>query len=110
MTGKQKCEYLKFIRDLIAEKNNINYHSQECGFSGECLGTCPKCEEELKYLSDKIEEKKSKGESIVLDEYDEICLNSTDYDEVHKPPLIMTMGSIIGDYLEYIEEQQSNDR
>ena len=82
MNGKQKCDYLKRIRVKIAEKNNIEYHIEDCNFHGECLGTCPKCEKELKYLNGKIEEKRSKGETIKLDEFELINLTSTEYEEI----------------------------
>ena len=76
MTGKQKCDYLRKIRKSIAEDNNIEYYTEDCNFHGECLGTCPKCEEELKYLNDKIEEKRKNGEKIILDSDNVKYLNS----------------------------------
>ena len=58
MTGKEKCNYLKQLRNSIAKKNNIEYESEECKFKGNCKGTCPKCEVELKELTKKINDKK----------------------------------------------------
>lgn len=58
MTGKEKCNYLKQLRNSIAKKNNIEYVSEECRFKGNCKGTCPKCEAELKELTKKINDKK----------------------------------------------------
>jgi len=43
--------------------NNIEFISEECSQVGPCAGTCDKCDEEAKYLSDelsKIPEKKQK--------------------------------------------------
>jgi len=48
--GKQVCKTLKEIRQTIAEKNDIQYETTECHFDGECQGTCPKCDAELRYL------------------------------------------------------------
>ena len=50
MLGKQKCRILKEIRQRIADENDIPYVTRECSFQGECRGTCPRCESELRYL------------------------------------------------------------
>ena len=50
MSGKQKCRILKEIRQRIADENDIPYVTRECTYQGECLGTCPRCESELRYL------------------------------------------------------------
>ncbi|MGN1410996.1 MAG: hypothetical protein ACI4WH_00610 [Oscillospiraceae bacterium] len=84
MTGKQKCDYLRRMRIKIAEENGIEYQTDKCNFSGECLGTCPKCEEELRYLNSKIDEKISKGEKVNLDEFEKINLTSTEYEEIYR--------------------------
>ena len=48
MTGKEKCKLLKAIRREIAETNGIVYLTSECTFEGECKGTCPKCDAEIR--------------------------------------------------------------
>lgn len=48
--GKSKCDYLKKIRENIAKHYGIPFQTKECGFEGECKGTCPKCEQEVRYL------------------------------------------------------------
>jgi hypothetical protein len=48
--GKNKCDYLKKIRENIAKHYGIPFQTKECGFEGECKGTCPKCEQEVRYL------------------------------------------------------------
>ena len=48
--GKQKCNTLKTIRLKIARANGIDFHPAECRHQGPCLGTCPACDEEIKYL------------------------------------------------------------
>ena len=84
MDGREKCELLNNIRQKIAEKNNIEFTVYECTFEGECSGTCPKCESEIRYLEKELEKKQSKGEKIniigIFDEKPEICVN-TDYND-----------------------------
>lgn len=48
--GKQTCKILKEIRRQIAEANDIDFITSECQYKGDCLGTCPKCESEVRYL------------------------------------------------------------
>jgi len=50
MSGKEKCKILKEIRRRIADENDIPYITKECTFQGNCSGTCPRCESELRYL------------------------------------------------------------
>ena len=50
MFGKKKCKILKEIRKKIAEENDIPYVTRECTHKGECSGTCPRCEQELREL------------------------------------------------------------
>lgn len=59
--GKKICNALKEIRKRIADANGIPYESEECRHEGDCLGTCPKCEDELRYLQEKIEERAMLG-------------------------------------------------
>ena len=54
MSGKQKCRILKEIRQRIADENDIPYITRECTFQGECSGTCPRCESELRYLEEQL--------------------------------------------------------
>ena len=49
-SGKDICKQLKTIRQSIAEENGIPLEDHECGFKGECSGTCPHCEAEVAYL------------------------------------------------------------
>ena len=64
--GKKICETLKGVRKKIAEANGIEYEPTECRHTGDCLGTCPKCESELRYIEGEIEKRKSAGKSVVL--------------------------------------------
>ena len=54
MLGKQKCKILKEIRQRIADENDIPYITKECTFHGDCSGTCPRCESELRYLEKQL--------------------------------------------------------
>ena len=40
---------------MIAKKHNIpGYEFKECGYTGECNGTCPACDKELQDLTNKV--------------------------------------------------------
>lgn len=54
--GKEKCELLKSIRLLVADKYGLDYKPSECTHQGDCSGTCPKCDAELKDLQRQLEE------------------------------------------------------
>lgn len=66
MTGKQRCKILKDIRKGIAEENGIEFITSECKHKGDCLGTCPKCESELRYLEKEIERRRKLGNVITV--------------------------------------------
>ena len=57
MKGKKRCKILKEIRRQIAENNDIEFITSECKHQGDCLGTCPKCEAELRYLERELEKR-----------------------------------------------------
>ena len=64
--GKKKCEILKTVRCQVARKNGIPYTYTECTYQGECRGTCPKCEEELRYLTRELEKLKQSGKQVAV--------------------------------------------
>lgn len=64
--GKKKCEILKTVRCQVAKKNGIPYTYTECTYQGECRGTCPKCEEELRYLTRELEKLKQSGKQVAV--------------------------------------------
>ena len=66
MTGKQKCKALKEIRAKIAEENDIAYAVEECSHKGNCKGTCPRCEAELRYLERELEKRKSFDRKVAV--------------------------------------------
>lgn len=61
VSGKSVCKTLKDIRKSMADINDIEYEPAECHFEGDCPGTCPKCEEELKMLSEQLQIPKKNG-------------------------------------------------
>ena len=66
MKGKEKCKALKEIRRQIAENNDINYVVEECKHKGECRGTCPKCEAEVRYLERELERRRNLGKKVAI--------------------------------------------
>ena len=66
MLGKQKCKILKEIRQRIADENDIPYVTRECRFQGECKGTCPRCEAELRYLEQQLALRASLGKRVTV--------------------------------------------
>lgn len=66
MTGKEKCRALKQIRKAIADSNGIEYAIEECPFQGECKGTCPKCEDELRNLEKELEKRQRLGKAVAI--------------------------------------------
>ena len=59
--GKSTCKLLKDIRQQIADANGISYQPKECHHKGACAGTCPACEEEIRYLERKLKARKGNG-------------------------------------------------
>ena len=59
--GKNTCKLLKDIRQQIADANGISYQPKECHHKGDCAGTCPACEAEIRYLEAQLRERKRKG-------------------------------------------------
>ena len=59
--GKSTCKLLKDIRQQIADANGISYQPKECQHKGNCAGTCPACEEEIRYLEGELKARKGNG-------------------------------------------------
>lgn len=90
MNGKDICQMLKAVRREIAEKYDLHYEPAECNHQGDCSGTCPLCDAELKDLESQLE---AKGISRV--EID------TQINE--------KINQLREEYLRRLEKQQSND-
>lgn len=66
MNGKTKCKILKQIRAEIAKCNDIDYVTSECQYQGECTGTCPKCEGEVRYLEQELRKRRQAGKTVAV--------------------------------------------
>ena len=64
--GKQTCKILKDIRKQIAAENDIDLVISECTYQGDCLGTCPKCEAEVRYLERELDKRQRLGKAAVI--------------------------------------------
>ena len=59
--GRAICKVLKDVRQKIANENGISYHPEKCHHKGECTGTCPGCEKEIRYLEEQLKNKQHSG-------------------------------------------------
>ena len=66
MTGKNKCKMLKDIRRQIAADTDIEFVTSECKYQGECTGTCPKCEAEVRYLEQELAKRQKAGKAVAV--------------------------------------------
>ena len=64
--GKQTCKILKEIRRQIAEANGIEFAASECRYKGDCLGTCPKCEAEVRHLEQQLRARSLAGKAVAI--------------------------------------------
>lgn len=62
--GKQVCRILKDIRVKIAQENDIEFITSECTHKGDCAGTCPKCEAEVRYLESQLARRRASGRNL----------------------------------------------
>ncbi|MCR5193762.1 MAG: carboxypeptidase-like regulatory domain-containing protein [Bacteroidales bacterium] len=66
MNGKDICKELKSLRRQIASDNGIPLDIPECDFKGECNGTCPRCDAELKSLERQLQLRNAIGKAAVI--------------------------------------------
>ena len=64
--GKSICEFLKKIRQQIADANGITYSPTVCTHKGDCAGTCPACESEREYIESQLNKKREIGNPIKI--------------------------------------------
>ncbi len=64
--GKEKCRILKQIRAEIARNNDIEYVIEDCPHQGDCRGTCPKCEAEVRELENKLAARRGLGKKVIV--------------------------------------------
>lgn len=66
MNGKDKCRILKQIRAEIAANNDIAWITEECGHKGNCSGTCPRCEAEVRKLEKELAVRQNLGKVVTI--------------------------------------------
>ena len=64
--GRRTCEVLKEVRRKVAQENNIALTERECTFEGDCRGTCPYCEAEVRYLERELQRRKALGRAVAV--------------------------------------------
>ena len=64
--GKSICNVLKTIRKQVADANEIKYEPRECHHQGECRGTCPACEAEVRYLESQLNIRRQLGKAVAI--------------------------------------------
>ena len=66
MKGKHICQRLKEIRMSIAQANDIDYTPAQCDHKGDCSGTCPQCEKEVRYIERQLLRRNAMGKVAVV--------------------------------------------
>ena len=64
--GKEVCKRLKKVRREIAEANDITLIQEECKHKGDCQGTCPKCEQEVRFLEGELVKRSKLGKAVSI--------------------------------------------
>ena len=57
---------LKTIRKQVADANEIKYEPRECHYEGECRGTCPACEAEVRYIERELDLRRQLGKAVAI--------------------------------------------
>ena len=66
MNGKKICRSLREIRCRIAQANDIDFTPNVCTHEGDCAGTCPACESELRYIERQLLRRVATGKKVAL--------------------------------------------
>ena len=64
--GKDICKTLKRIRKEVADANEIVYEPEECHYEGDCEGTCPRCEQDVRYIEQQLEHRRVLGKAVTI--------------------------------------------
>ena len=64
--GKTICNVLKTIRKQVADANDIKYEPRECHHQGECRGTCPACEAEVRHIEQQLDIRRQLGKAVAV--------------------------------------------
>ena len=60
------CNTLKEVRMQVAKANDIRYAPTECQHEGDCAGTCPKCESEVRWLEQQLQLRRQLGKAVAV--------------------------------------------
>ena len=50
----------------MARTNDIPYEPTECKHKGDCPGTCPKCEQEVRYIEQQLNKRRTLGKAVAV--------------------------------------------
>jgi TonB family protein len=64
--GKKICDTLKEVRMQVAKANDIKYAPTECHHEGDCAGSCPKCEAEVRWLEQQLQLRRQLGKAVAV--------------------------------------------
>ena len=64
--GKSTCKVLKEVRRKVADANGIPLQERECTHMGDCAGTCPYCEAEVRYLERELTKRRALGKAVAV--------------------------------------------
>ena len=64
--GKKICDTLKEVRMQVAKANDIKYAPTDCHHKGDCAGTCPKCEAEVRWLEQQLQLRRQLGKAVAV--------------------------------------------
>ncbi len=57
---------MKEVRRKIAQENDIPLVERECTHEGDCRGTCPYCESEVRYLERELSKRRALGKAVTV--------------------------------------------
>lgn len=60
------CDTLKAVRKAVADANGIEYVPGKCTNDGECSGTCPACEAEVRYIERELRFRRLAGKVVTV--------------------------------------------
>ena len=66
MKGKDICKHLREVRCAVASANDIDYTPAVCTHEGDCAGTCPACERELRYIEHQLHRRRAMGKVVTV--------------------------------------------
>lgn len=66
MKGKDICKHLREVRCAVASANDIDYTPAVCTHEGDCAGTCPACERELRYIERQLHRRRAMGKIVTV--------------------------------------------